>query len=71
MIPLITYKGSAKLPRIRIDDEAPANPEVPTAVTPGALPAIKLDRFPAGIFLICSVLTEETAPVRFTFFCVP
>ena len=70
-MPLITYNGSPKLPRIRIEEDAPAKPELFVIVTPGARPAKALERFDTGIFSNSSVLIAVIDPVKFTFFCVP
>src|SRR5690606_36637017 len=70
-IPSITKRGSAKLPRKRIFELAPANPEVPVTLTPAARPANALERFDGATFFNASPLTVEIAEVILDLFWVP
>src|SRR5690606_8686499 len=58
-------------PLIRIEEDAPARPEVPVILTPGARPAKVLDRLLVEILFSSSTFTAVMAPVKFTFFWVP
>lgn len=69
--PSITNSGSPNAPRMRMLEEAPARPEVLVTFTPGARPARALDRLDGARFTSSPAFTGVTAPVRFTFFCVP
>ena len=60
-------------PRIRIvEPSLPGCPEFCMTCTPALIPAKAFDTFVIGRDKACSSkFTEETEPVKFTFFCVP
>ena len=61
------------IPRIRISTSpsAPGCAEKELTVTPLIRPCSKLEVLDTGISLISLTFTEDTAPVRLAFFCVP
>jgi chromosome segregation ATPase len=61
------------IPRIRISTSpsAPGCAEKELTVTPLIRPCSKLEVLDTGMSLISLTFTEDTAPVRLAFFCVP
>ena len=58
-------------PRISTLDSAPGVPPVFCTRIPGRRPAKAFEILATGAWMISSAPIAATAPVRFTFFCVP
>ncbi len=59
------------VPRILTVAPVPGRPEVCKTLSPGAKPANACAVLITGLLAKSSADMEDTAPVRFTFFCVP
>ena len=75
--PSISTSGSVPalekvpVPRIFTLALAPGRPEFCSTLKPGARPAYACAVLVTGLLASSSAVTDDTAPVRFTFFCVP